>query len=190
MRGAHGKGNVFSGGRCLCVCVSAGMCWVCCLLLTIGGGVSAAFAATRDVHLSLIHYSNKAYHPQWLEDGAFATILRLNVDKDVGGVNYLAKQTNLTLNSTLHVLKKKVRFAFSPQVVLKPFFAVREVEDMLAIVRSKLRKNDIQIDENFQAKTLISSKTLSSLKKINTSKPFALSPYQNRIYGLHFQINW
>lgn len=144
-------------------------------------------AERRD--LSLIHYEKGTMLPAWETD--FATYEALNVPIFTVRVNRLSRQTNLELNNTLSWFSKKVCLSFSPQVVMKPFVAVREVQDILAFYQTRQQSRQIEIDQNFEAKTAkLMLGQQASIENSTRSRFFALSPYQNRIYGLHLQINF
>ncbi len=138
---------------------------------------------------SLIHYDKESMLPAWEMDTA--VYAAMNEPEFSLRIDRLSRQTNFVLNNTLSRFSKKVRLSFSPQVVMKPFIAVREVQDMLAFYQSRRLSKRIRIDQNFEAKTaklLLGQR--ASIDNLTRSKLFALSPYQNRIYGLHLQINF
>ena len=138
---------------------------------------------------SLIHYEKDTMLPAWETD--FATYETLNAPIFSLRVNRLSRQTNLELNNTLSWFSKKVRLSFSPQIVMKPFIAVREVQDILAFYQTRQQSKQIEIDQNFEAKTAkLMLGQQASIENSTRSRFFALSPYQNRIYGLHLQINF
>ena len=105
-------------------------------------------------------------------------------------IDYLAKQTNFVLNDALTDLKQKINITFSPRVMLKPFIIVEELQDYLVAYQSKKQRKNIHIDENFEAKVPLQPLKLSRLKKIVSPKSFSVSPYYNKIYGLHLHISW
>jgi hypothetical protein len=153
-----------------------------------GGVVPPAHAGHLKEELCIIRYDENRLQPNWLEGGAFSEILERDMKEQ--GIDHLAKQTTLVLNNTLNGLAKKIRIRFSPQVVVKPFVIFEELQNMLLVYQSKKLRENIQIDENFQAKTALLPSQISQLKKIKTRRPLSVSPYQNRIYGLHIQIVW
>jgi len=144
-------------------------------------------SASRD--FSLIHYQKDTMLPAWETDRD--TYEALNAPIFPLRINRLSRQTNLELNNALSRFSKKVRFSFSPQVVMKPFIAIREMQDILAFYQSRQQSKQIEIDQNFEAKTAkLMLGQSASINNLARSKLFALSPYQNRIYGLHLQINF
>ena len=153
-----------------------------------GGGIPTAYAGLLKEELCIIRYDENCLQPNWLEDGAFSEILERDIKEQ--GIDHLAKQTNLELNNTLNGLAKKIRIRFSPKVVVKPFVIFEELQNMLLVYQSKKLKKNIQIDENFQAKSTLLPSQISQLKKIKPRRLLSVSPYQNRIYGLHIQIAW
>ncbi len=154
-----------------------------------GSPLRCAEAEAHPRDFSLIHYDQEFMLPAWdMDDAVYAAMnepaFSLRIDR-------LSRQTNFVLNNSLSRFSKKVRLSFSPQVVMKPFIAVREVQDMLAFYQSRRLSKRIRIDQNFEAKTaklLLGQR--ASIDNLTRSKLFALSPYQNRIYGLHLQINF
>ncbi len=163
--------------------------FVCCVcLVVVSGGGTTSCAELLKSELTLISYNTLSSQPQWIEDGMFSASLKQ--DSDIHKTNYLAKQTNFVLNNTMNSLKKKIRFTFSPKIIIKPFFVVQELQDLLVIYQSKKQRKDIHIDEKFQAKVLIQPFKMSYLQKISRRKPFSVAPYHNKIYGLHLQIAW
>lgn len=160
----------------------------CFLLSVLLGAPSARCADTLKQELSLIQHTGHTIQPLWQKDGAFSDLLQQNVKHCT--INYLAKQTNFVLNDTLNDLKKKINVTFSPGVMLKPFIIVEELQDYLVAYRSKKQRKNIHIDENFEAKIPLQPFKLSQLKKIVSPKAFSVSPYYNKIYGLHLHISW
>lgn len=158
------------------------------LMLTLCGNVLAAYAGPLNQQLSLLQYKDNTVQPLWQEDGVFADVL--NQDEKHYRINYLAKQTDFVLNDALTDLKKKITITFSPRVVLKPFIIVEELQDYLVAYQSKKQRDNIHIDENFQAKVLLQPLKLLRLKKISTPRLFSVSPYYNKVYGLHLHISW
>ncbi|PIE34057.1 hypothetical protein CSA56_09070 [candidate division KSB3 bacterium] len=148
----------------------------------------ASAAQLPAYNLSLIQYDLKSLQPQLNNTGTFSEVLRQDTTLHKP-TDYLSKQTNLVLNDMLNSLAQKIRITFHPKVVVKPFFFVQEIKDMLFFVQSRQLKR-IQVDQNFQAKTALQPNQISTLKKLKKNKPFALSPYQNRLYGLHLNIRW
>ncbi|MCP4400976.1 MAG: hypothetical protein GY801_27215 [bacterium] len=73
---------------------------------------------------------------------------------------------------------------------MKPFFLVQEVKNALYVFQTRHLKKQIQIDRNFQARTLFSAKEISFMQEIKKKKPLLFSPYDNRIYGVHVQFNF
>lgn len=158
------------------------------LLFVPGANVLPAYAIPLNPSLSLIQYTENAVQPLWQEGGIFSDILEQ--DNKQYNINYLAKQTNFTLNDALTDLKQKIKVTFSPRVVLKPFVIIEELQGYLAAYQSKGQGSSIHIDEHFQAKVLLNPSKLSRLKKVRARKSFAVSPYHNKIYGLHLYISW
>ncbi len=167
-------------------------------LLRVGGIVLLAWGSshaccaeqvinTRD--FSLVHYEQASMLPAWETDHAIYEALNSPVLSL--RINRLSRQTNLELNNALSRFSKKVRLSFSPKVVMKPFIAVREVQDVLAFYQSRQLTKQVEIDQNFEAKIAkLMLAHRASINNLSRSKLFALSPYQNRIYGLHLQINF
>ena len=160
----------------------------CCLAMLLCGGISIAHARFLSETLSLFELTDGVFQPQWSENGAFSGVLKQ--DSHTYHINYLEKQTNVVLNNTLNKLKKKIRITFNPKVIIKPFVIAEDIHDMLVVYRTKRQRKDIHIDNNFQAKLLVGSQKLTTLKKISKDKSFSVCPYRNKIYGLHLQITW
>ena len=158
------------------------------LMFTLFGNGFAAYARPLKQTFSLIQYKDHAVQPLWQENGVFSDVLQQ--DEKRCDINYLAKQTDFVLNDALTDLKKKITISFSPSVVLKPFIIVEEIHDYLIAYQSKNQRNNIHIDENFQAKILLQPLKLLRLKKISTPRSFSVSPYYNKIYGLYLHISW
>ena len=158
------------------------------LSFTLFGTVPATWAGTLKQEFSLLYHTGDGIQPLWQKDGAFSDVLQKDVKHCA--INYLAKQTNFVLNETLTDLKQKINITFSPRVMLKPFIIVEEIQDYLAAYQSKEQRKNIHIDENFEAKLLLQPFKLSRLKKIVSPRSFSVSPYYNKIYGLHLHISW
>ena len=156
--------------------------------LAAGGRISVAHAGFQGEEFAFLYYDENTLQPRWIEGGVFSAILAQDID--ARSIDYLAKQTNFVLNNVLNSLKKKIKISFHPKIIVKPFVVVEEIQDLLVIYRSKRQRKDIHIDERFQAKVLIRPSAISHLRKISQRKPFAVSPYYNKIYGLHLQIAW
>ncbi|MBD3305392.1 hypothetical protein GF339_03385 [candidate division KSB3 bacterium] len=163
--------------------------WGCCLLLLLSGLLpSSACAGRGPQDLNLVGYAQGALQPQWLADGAFSSAL----ERDLRCIclNHLSTQTEVELQNTLSGLARKIRFRFSPSVVIKPFVIFEELQNALFIYQTKKLRKDVQVDENFEAKTSLLPRQISKLKKMKKTKSLSVSPYYNKIYGLHIQIAW
>ncbi len=157
------------------------------LLLMVSGSAEAATALSRVPNLSLLQYDLQSLQPKLDDNGILSEVLQQNhVYKSI---DYLSKQTNLVLIDTLNGLARKIQITFSPRVVIKPFFLIREVKDILFLIQSRHLKR-VQIDQNFQAKTALQPNQIIMLQKLKKSRLFVLSPYQNRLYGLHLNVCW
>ena len=131
---------------------------------------------TRD--FSLVHYEQASMLPAWETDHAMFEAL--NSPALSVRINRLSRQANIELNNALSRFSKKVRVSFSPKVVMKPFIAVREVQDMLAFYQSRQLTKQVEIDQNFEAKIAkLMLAHRASINNLSRSKLFALSPYQN-----------
>jgi hypothetical protein len=161
---------------------------LCIVIVVWGVVIPSASAEWLKEKFCLLRYDENCLQPNWIEGGAFAEILKQDMKEQC--VNYLAKQTNLELTNTLNGLAKKIRIELSPKVAVKPFIIFEELRNALVVYRSKKLKKNIQIDENFQAKTDLKPNQITQLKKLNKRKFFSVSPYRNKIYGLHLQIVW
>ncbi|MCP4397908.1 MAG: hypothetical protein GY801_11510 [bacterium] len=158
-------------------------------------GISSPVCAVVPLNdnLSLIQYTD-SFQPFWEENGEFSQHVAQAVREQYRHHHHFTKQTDLALSNTLNRLTKKIRFAVSPRAVIKPFMIVREFQTVLQVYQSKQLRKKIQVDENFQAKTMLvpnhnTTQLLHKLKQ-SLSRTFSVSPYQRRIYGLHFQITW
>ncbi len=140
---------------------------------------------TRDI--SVMHYRLNSMLPAWSQDDAFYQTLDYPLESL--HIDHLSRQTDLELNNALMQFSRRMRFAFSPQFVIKPFIAIEEVKDMLTFYQYRVQSRQIQITQNFEAKTALSGEIIS-LKKARANRIFALSPCQKRVYGLHLRINF
>ena len=156
------------------------VCCLCGLSLTTGGRTALAVVKASVHDLNFIHY-NGDLQPYVPEQSAFLPWLDVDLKNPHNDPGF---------QETIADVTKKFRVQFSPRVVMKPFFIVDEVKDLLLIMQSRLLENNVLVDRNFQAKTALSKQQMSQLKRIKQYRPVSVSPYQNRTYGLHLQITW
>lgn len=147
-----------------------------------------AYASPLRQEFSLMHYDGHLLQFQWIEGGAFAQALEQDVK--MARLNPVAGRKPFLIENSVLSLKKKFKVAFSPKVFIQPFIAVQKLQDILAMYQFKKRGEQMPIDENFQAKAFDLPANLPQLKRMTQQRLFSVSPYYNRVYGIHLQINW
>ncbi|MBD3308557.1 hypothetical protein GF339_19215 [candidate division KSB3 bacterium] len=139
--------------------------------------------------LSLFTYRDNALTPCWLQDGPFAQ--ELKQDRESFGIP--DNTGYLKVPQRLQHLTRKIRLTFSPQVIIKPFVIVREIQDLFVVYQSRKYPENVPVDEDFQVTSLLISQIYDNVQKIiqeRTDRVFSICPYYNRIYGLHLEICW
>jgi len=157
--------------------------WVC---------IPAVEAATfQKADLALVYYDEHSFQLRWIEGGAFSEVLQRDPQKYQ--LTLLTRQKNLRVSYFLNRLRKKAKFAFSPNVVIKPVIIIEQLQDLFLAYQSQKREETasanetVQTDKNVRAKALMSSDGTTHSKPIGT---FSFSPYYHSVYGLHVQIRW
>jgi hypothetical protein len=143
--------------------------------------------------LSFLQYTDNL-QPYWGKHDGFSQVAAQAFKEHLCHYNHFAAQPDRDLSNTLTRLTKKIRFTVSPKAVIKPFMIVQEIHTMLQIYQSRQLRKRVQVDENYQAKTMLvptqhTTQLLDRLKQ-SLARTFSVSPYQHRIYGLHFQVTW
>lgn len=155
-------------------------------ILCIGASAGEA-AKSRTKDLALLHCAEGSCQPQWLAGGTFAAVLAR--DRQEQERIRLMGYRNVTLSASVVTLKKQVKIAFSPKVVLKPFILIEQLQDLFLAYQSQQREGIAAADGNAQAKTLPPDDPPRAKQSDNTAT-FLFSPYYHRLYGLHFQFLW
>jgi len=139
-------------------------------------------------NFSLIQYDENSSQLSWIEGGAFSEALQRN--RQEYQLTPLTRQKNFTVSYFLNGLRKKVKLAFSPKVVIKPFILVEELQELFLAYQSQKREETASANETVQAKAMMPSDGMARAKQITNPTTFSFSPYYHRVYGIHLQIKW
>ncbi|GAK60757.1 hypothetical protein U27_00655 [Candidatus Vecturithrix granuli] len=152
---------------------------------------SLVYASPLPPQFALFHQERQILFPHWNEQGAFANVLR----KDVQRVSLAYNEEHVIRKFTfqLTTLTEKLSISFTPKIIIKPFILIEELQDLLLVYHSRRSRDTIPINENFQMRRLSLANAAMQVKKIlekRSNRSLSVCPYYHSIYGLHLQILW
>lgn len=152
---------------------------------------SSVYASPLPSQFALFHQDREMLSPHWNKQGAFANLLR----KDVQRISLAYNEERVIRKVTfqLDMLTEKLSVSFTPKIVIKPFILIEELQDLLLVYHSRQSHDRIPINKNFQMRHFSLTNAAMQVKKIlekRSNRSLSVCPYYNKIYGLHLKILW